>query len=126
MLVLWKKFPLLRRLSTLPMTESAAYYHLLRVYMQTQIWLGNEYLDPTLYGWKTVSNRLVPKFTDLAIAPQKLLSSIKCGCKGDCTTKICKCKKSSMPCSVACTVCRGTCCLNPSGIIEEEDDEEIE
>lgn len=111
---------------TLPMTESAAYYHLLRVYLQTQIWLGNEHLDPVQYGWKNVNNRLSPKTTDLAIAPLKLLSSIKCGCKGDCATKACKCKKNSMPCSVACTVCRGICCLNPSETIEEEEDEEIE
>lgn len=111
---------------TLPMTESAAYYHLLRVYLQTQIWLGNEHLDPTIYGWKIEGNRLTPKTTDLSIAPKKLLSSIKCGCKGDCTTKVCTCKKNSMACSVACTVCRGICCLNPSKIMDEEDDEEIE
>lgn len=109
---------------TMPVTESAAYYHLLRVYLQTQIWLGNEqHLDPTQYGWKNVNNKLSPKTTDLAIAPKKLLSSIRCGCKGDCSTKICTCKRNSMPCSVACTVCKGICCLNPSEIIEEEEDE---
>ncbi len=111
---------------TLPMTESAAHYHLLRVYLQTQIWLGHEHPDPLQYGWKYVNNKLLPKTTDLAIAPQKLLSSIKCGCKGDCATKSCSCKKNSMRCSVACSVCRGICCLNPSDTIEEEDDEEIE
>lgn len=108
---------------TLPMTDSSAYYHSLRVYLQTQIWMGNETLDALQYGLKCVNNKLVPKTTDLPIAPKELLSSIRCGCKGDCATKKCACKKNSMSCSVACTICRGVCCLNPSTILEEEEEE---
>lgn len=111
-------------IQTLPVTESAAHYHVLRAYLQTQIWMGNETLNPENYGWKTANNNLVPRTTDLGIAPQKLLSSIKCGCKGDCATNRCICKRNRLACSVACTHCRGMSCLNPSEIMD--DDIEIE
>lgn len=91
---------------SLPPTESAVYHHSLRVYLQTQIWLGNENLDAEQYGWKVVNHKLVPKTTDLGIAPQKLLSSIKRRCKGDCATNRCNCKRNKLPCSVACTHCK--------------------
>lgn len=108
---------------SLPPTESATYHHSLRAYLQTQIWIGNDTLEAEKYGWKTVNHKLVPKTTDLSIAPPNLLSSIKCGCKGDCATNRCKCKRNQLTCSVACTHCRGVCCLNPSEIMEDDLDE---
>lgn len=110
---------------SLPPTESAAHYHLLRVYLQTQIWLGNESVDVAQYGWKNINGKLMPKTTDLAVAPNELLSSIKCGCKGDCATKRCMCKKNGMPCSIACGTCKGIACLNASIREENDEDEDI-
>lgn len=109
---------------SLPPTEGAVYYHLLRVYLQTQIWVGNESLDPLRYGWKKVNQKLVPQTTDLEVAPMKLLSKIRCGCKGDCATKKCNCRKNQLKCSVACTECRGSYCLNRSECVHEDDDED--
>lgn len=113
------------KVQSLPPTEAATYYHNLRVYLQTQIWLGNESLDPLEYGWKKVNQKFVPQTTDLEVAPMELLSKIRCNCKGDCSTKKCNCRKNQMKCSVACSMCRGSYCLNSSECVHEDDDEDV-
>lgn len=112
------------KVQSLPPTEAATHYHHLRVYLQTQIWLGNDSLDPLQYGWKKVNQKLVPQTTDLEVAPMELLTKIRCKCKGDCSTRKCTCQKNQMKCSVACTECRGSYCLNSSECVHEADDED--
>lgn len=97
--------------NSLSPSTAAAKYHVLRVYFQVQLWLGNQSLDPENFGWKTRSHdcyRFVPITTDMDPAPPELLSKIRCQCKGDCSTFKCSCFKNQVKCSSACAVCCGT------------------
>lgn len=114
------------QVQSLPPTEAAVYYHSLRTYYQIQTWLGNSSLDTHKFGWELKSNMLRAKTTDLEPAPANLLSNIRCGCKGNCETKRCNCKKFSMKCTTACGECKGISCLNSVRIIVEVEDEDEE
>jgi len=63
------------KLSPLPPTTSAAQQHLLRVYYQIQVWLGNT-LNPEQWGWAMNDNILEPVTTLLPPAPEELLNMI--------------------------------------------------
>jgi hypothetical protein len=73
--------------------EASAKYHSYRVYLQIQEWIGKHVLDPKDWGWKLHQNEYFPLSTDLAAAPEELLKIICCKCKGDCSTRICACRK---------------------------------
>lgn len=106
--------------NSLSPTTAAAKYHILRVYFQTQQWLGNENLNPEEFGWKK-SNRFKPITTDMDPAPPELLKKIRCQCKGSCVNLRCSCFKNKTKCSAACGVCHGTDCLNINAPDEAED-----
>ena len=113
-------------------TSSAAKYHSLRVYHQIQQWLSNP-LDPSEYGWILNSgDKYEPKYTEKAVAPPTLLTSVSCGCKSDCSSKRCECKQLDFLCSYYCGCGgRGKCenqTLATRGYQEdelEEDDQEL-
>lgn len=108
----------------LPPTESATAYHSLRAYFQIQTWMQqNKELDPLDYGWKETNNRFTPILTNLPPAPSKLLSAIRCGCKGSCDTRRCSCKDVELPCTTACKHCDHDSCKNYNILDEEEEDE---
>ena len=96
---------------SLPPTSAAARYHSLRVYHQVQQWQCND-LDPEEWGWMIQNDVLVPIMTDLKPAPQYLLEAIHCGCKTDCSTRRCGCRKYGLECSLACSNCKGLHCKN--------------
>ena len=50
----------------LPPTESAAWQHSLRVFLQVTYWktLDDTHIDPTKWGWRVKDNRLEPVMTD--------------------------------------------------------------
>ena len=99
--------------ATLPPTSSSAKYHSLRVYLQVQQWKSvNCSLNPEEWGWKMVTGEYVPQHMDLPPAPADLLQVIRCGCKGDCRSRSCSCRKYSRECTFACSNCRGTSCSN--------------
>ncbi|KAL4719828.1 hypothetical protein ACJJTC_012796 [Scirpophaga incertulas] len=98
------------QLSSLPPTSASAFQHLYRVYYQVQVWLGNE-LDPQEWGWKLNDDCLEPIQTLLPPAPEKLLNTIFCNCKTDCS-KNCGCQKVGLYCSPVCINCQGQTCLN--------------
>lgn len=113
------------QVQSLPPTEAAVHYHSLRMFYQIQTWIGTKTLDPLQYGWELKNNMLRPKTTDLEPAPARLLSKIRCGCKGSCNTKRCNCRKFNMKCTTACAECKGLSCLNTMPkIIDEDDDHE--
>ena len=99
----------------LPPTSAAAIDHSHRVYTQVQQWIGND-IDPTEWGWKLDSNILAPITTLRQPAPISLLKIIRCGCKLDCTSKSCSCKKHGLNCTPACSECRGDACSNSQSI----------
>lgn len=63
------------KLSSLPPTNSATQQHLLRVYYQVQIWLGNQ-LNPGHWGWVMNNNVLEPTTTLLPPATDELVNMI--------------------------------------------------
>ena len=99
--------------SSLPPTSAATAFHALRVYYQIQVWLnlGDE-LNVLDWGWKMSNGKLCPIHTDLPPAPSGVLQVIRCGCKGDCASFRCSCKKHGLECSTACRECRGSSCAN--------------
>ena len=60
----------------LPPISSSATYHCPRVIHQVQVWLGNN-LDPLVYGWENDNDKLSPKATDVAIAPDYALKKLQ-------------------------------------------------
>lgn len=106
--------------NSLSPTTEAAKYHVLRVFLQVQQWLGNENLNAENFGWSK-NQKYKPKTTDLDAAPPELLKTIRCQCKGSCDNRRCSCLKNNVKCSAACGVCHGTDCLNISAPDETED-----
>lgn len=100
------------KLSSLPPTNSATQQHLLRVYYQVQIWLGNK-LNPENWGWIMNNNVLEPIMTLLPPAPDELVNMIFFNCKKGCGTN-CSCKKIGIKCSIICGHCSGQSCFNSS------------
>jgi hypothetical protein len=99
----------------LPPSESAARMHSMRVHLQAVIWgtLDNSDIKPTDWGWKLVNgNRLSPIQIDGPIAPDNVITVVRCNCKGTCSSTACSCRKHGLHCVSACGNCRGTACSN--------------
>lgn len=109
-------------LATLPPTSAATEEHIFRTYLQVQIWLEKN-IDATLWGWKQTSRGLEPITTTAEPAPESLLKTISCKCKGNCDNR-CGCRKAGLKCSVVCQNCCGETCNNSSEIQELLDDDE--
>ena len=73
--------------------------------------MGKE-LDPTDWGWVSVSGNLEPIKTDKPPAPENIMKIIRCSYKGGCKTATCSCRKVGFECSPACSTCKGTSCEN--------------
>ena len=71
-------------------------------------------LDPRQWGWRVreMDGKMFPVLTDQPPAPSRLLTLVKCNCKGDCDNRRCTCKKHGLQCSQMCGECRGVSCLN--------------
>ena len=107
-------------LRSLPPTSDSAKYHSYRVYYQVQLWLGNNLIDPTDWGW--VRNEyLIPIVKDKAAAPDKVLKLISCGCKHGCSDKSCSCVKAGLKCTILCSGCNGRDCSNCEHFSEPEE-----
>ena len=96
----------------LPPTNSAAKYHSYRVYYQVQVWLGNETIQATDWGWELINGNLYPKKMDTPPAPEALMKIIKCGCTLNCDTNRCTCKKNGLFCTDLCDNCDSSICRN--------------
>ena len=69
------------KLENLPPTEGAALQHSLRSYFQIQVWMGNNELDPTMFGWKNEGGILLPVYTNDELVPLDVLVHISCKCQ---------------------------------------------
>ena len=103
----------------LPPTERAAWFHGLRVHLQTIQWKildDTINLEPEKWGWKKDNGVLVPIPTDKEIAPPDLLQIVRCKCKmssrNPCGTNVCSCRKNGILCMPACGGCHGEDCNN--------------
>ena len=106
----------------LPPTSEAAKYHIYRVFLQIQQWLGSK-LDPTDWGWVLRDDKLYPITTNFPPAPQSILKGVKCSCTGTCFSARCSCRKNGIECSTACKNCKGHSCFNSSSYDVNLDDE---
>ena len=116
------------QVQSLPPTSDAAAFHSLRVFYQTQLWMGNTSLNPLDYGWQIVNEVLLPVKMTLPPAPEKLLQIVRCGCKTGCDSKKCSCRRHGLDCSSACKDCRGISCSNSQTLYdvqESVDDDDI-
>ncbi|KAK2570384.1 hypothetical protein P5673_005186 [Acropora cervicornis] len=79
-------------------------------------WMGRgKNLNPEDWGWLRIQDRLHARTTDqLLSAPDNLLKVIRCTCKQECDSRRCSCRKFGIPCSFACSECRGVNCTNSS------------
>ncbi|CAH3187344.1 unnamed protein product [Porites lobata] len=103
------------QVQSLPPTSAAARYHSARVYLQVQQWMGRgKNLNPEDWGWLRIQDRLHARTTDQPPAPDNLLKVIRCTCKQGCDSRRCSCRKFGIPCSFACSECRGVNCSNSS------------
>ena len=82
-------------LESLAPSDDAANFHILRVYLQVQLWMGNTDINPENWGWEKTENGLIPIQTRRPIAPPELLQVVSCKCKTGCTSGRCSCKKKS-------------------------------
>ena len=96
----------------LPPTDAAAMYHSYRVYLQTQIWVGNVALKPEDWGWTDQCGSMFPAKMDSRPAPDALLKIVRCKCSGYCDTLVCSCKKNGMYCTEFCGKCQDGLCTN--------------
>ena len=122
----------------LPPTESAAYFHGLRVHLQTITWKTLDEESLLLaedWGWKKVADELQPIQVDIEVAPEKLLKAVRCKCKStsknQCLSNLCSCRKHGIKCTSACGEFHGEDCLNKKdkeaiGILENEEEVEDE
>ncbi|GFR27419.1 uncharacterized protein TNCT_385631 [Trichonephila clavata] len=109
-------------LSSLPPTTDAAFEPLKRVYLQIQIWLGND-VDIDNWGWKHFNNMLIPITMNQLPAPDHLVQILFCNRKKGCAAA-CGCRKSSLYCSVECLQCSENSCSNTPPIIQINEVEE--
>lgn len=106
------------KLSSLVPTVSALDEHIKRVYLQTQIWLGNKEIDITEWGWFKSDDILQPIKMKSSPAPEELLKMIFCNCKKGCGSA-CGCRRLGLFCNATCGTCSGDNCQNCPAIDEE-------
>ena len=96
----------------LPPTNNAAKHHSYRVYLQVQLWLGNDTIQATDWGWELNNGKLYPRKMDTLPAPKALMKILKCGCTQNCDTNKCTCKKNGLFCTELCDNCTSGNCIN--------------
>lgn len=91
-----------------PPTSRATYYHNLRVYHQMNVWrkLSDDNIDPLSWGWKISNWKFSPIMTYIEVGPPDILESIRCGCKGSCSSR-CSFRKTGLKCAFSCKECHG-------------------
>ena len=99
---------------TIPPTEGVLYYKIMRCRFVTFILHSAMHScinrpDPARFGWNRSGNTLVPITTDDLPAPLDMIELTICGCKSNCLTSRCKCKKFGL---VGTDVCHPEKCEN--------------
>ena len=106
-------------------TSAALRYNLKQANYQAFLW--NKALQPRIdqepvnHGWQLKERCLEIVWTDLAPAPQAVMSLVCCGCHGTCQTRRCSCVNNGLPCTEACTCSED--CMNSATDLEDNDDD---
>ena len=98
-------------LESVPPTSPAAKLHSYRAYFAVQEWLGNDNIIAKDWGWDLFHGRLSPTQTERAVAPERVLTIVSCGCKVACTKRR-QCRKAGLYCTPMCSSCIGQTCTN--------------
>ena len=109
----------------LPPTSAATKYHSLRVFHQVQQWQGNT-MSAENWGWELSEGRLKPVNSDFGPVPKSLLDIVRYTCETGCRTLRCGCRRQGMPCSSACSGCRGICQNMSNNDVDDNEDSDIE
>ena len=112
------------KLECLPPTSAAAKYHNYRSFHTIQQWL-DKCKDLAEWGWHRKGGIFVPVTTDIAVAPDRLLRMISCGCSSGWLWKELWMQKAGVLLYIMCSKCCGESCTNcPPVTFEmlEEDD----
>jgi hypothetical protein len=96
-----------------PPTLGAFYQHLLRCHVQARICHQADqafvdHVDPVGSGWHVVDGKLYPVTTTDTIVPSEILNLDSCGCKGNCETRRCSCRRREKNCGQFC-MCGDNC-----------------
>jgi len=93
----------------LPPTLAALREKVLRAHFITLQWKSSHIPSPILpdpndYGWSFNEEDQVfePVMTSLAPAPESIIDLTVCGCKTNCSTNRCKCRRTGLNCSEMC------------------------
>lgn len=81
-------------------TSDLPFEHLKRVYLQVQIWLGND-ISIENWRWRYVSNKLEPIIMKQSPAPDNLLKLFYYNCKKGCGTAY-GCRKGGLHSTAVC------------------------
>jgi hypothetical protein len=98
----------------LPPSDDAARLHSKRAHLQAVLWekLGTTNICVTDWGWKVINSKLIPTQLEGPVAPENLLSVVRCQCRKDCSSASCSCRKHGLQCVSACGRCHGMDCSN--------------
>lgn len=111
------------KIQSLPPSTEAFTENVKRAHLQTLIWkaavlLDPPSIDPVEFGYvrHEPSKSLVPVTVPAGVplAPDEILSLIKCNCQGDkrCGTQRCSCSRQKLPCTLFCGCNAGNECFN--------------
>ena len=92
----------------LPPTQGALRPAVLRAHYQAMVWNNDVVADPDMpspenYGWEKNDNRWLPVITKLPPAPEAIIQLVKCGCKKQCVSNRCQCRRNGLPCTDLCS-----------------------
>lgn len=110
--------------SKLPPSRNALSYHMQRAAYQTSIWKNADKAimtvpPPTDHGW---THELQPKTHDPC--PRTEMTTV-CHCTKDCSSRSCKCRKSMLSCTDACS-CSSVTCKNFDALEDDSDGDETD
>ena len=116
------------KIQSLPPSTEAFTENLKRAHLQTFIWkaavsLDPPSIDPVEYGYARhePSKSLIPVTVPAGVqlAPDEILSLIKCNCEGDkrCVTQRCGCSRQRLPCTLFCGCNAGNECFNELTVV---------
>lgn len=101
------------QIGNIPPTRDALMQHIKRAAYQAYVWSQTLVVSPTLpspsdCGWKLEGSDWHPVWMTLPEADKCCPELIRCGCKTGCTTRRCKCVRTSLKCTALCS-CEGEC-----------------
>ena len=104
----WELFCKGKEAEKLPPTQATLIPHVSRANYVCHCWKNcrrsmQALPTPEGHGWLSENDNCVPVLCLKKPAPNEMLELIKCGCKSDCATGHCSCRKNNLKCTPACS-----------------------